>query len=89
MPKIICVKCEVQCQILKNGVPLIEMFLDPPQPYKILSSDKWQCPICKHEILAGISEYGSEHFQEIFPKALEKAKEYNPVYSYEHKRLKE
>lgn len=73
MPKQICVKCSVEFKIEKNSVMVVEMFSDPPQPYKIWSADMWKCPTCGAEIIAGFGHQAvAEHFQEKFDDVLNK-----------------
>jgi len=61
MPMLVCVKCKRQLRVEKNGVDAIEFtpihtkegnFLRL-EPYRIFSSDKWKCPSCDFEVLAG------------------------------------
>jgi len=88
--KTICVKCEVEYKIVKNGNPVIEMFSNPPQPYKIWSADKWQCPICYHQIISGFAFNPiAEHFEDGFDAILDKVKKTkSTIYSYEVKEIK-
>lgn len=81
MPKMICCKCQVELQIEKNGVNVVEMFSKPPQPYKIWSADLWKCPKCDNEIVAGFGMQPiSEHFRDDFSGILERVKESGNVY---------
>ena len=74
MPKSICVKCEVEIVLVKNGIFVIEMFLHPPQPYKIWSADLWECPTCQHQTVVGFGVTPlAEHFEDKFPAILERA----------------
>lgn len=84
--KTICRTCQVQYKIEKNGAPVIEMFQDPPQPYKIWQADLLRCPGCGHWIATGFGDGPiGEHFQDDFAKILAKAEAHPLVtYSYEH-----
>ena len=75
MPKIICVKDEIEYQIEKSGGYVIEYFGSPARPYKIWMSDGWKCPVCGHVIMAGFGNGPiSEHHQESFQDVLETLK---------------
>lgn len=85
MRKPTCVKCQIGMKFTESGTWCITMFGDPPQPYQIWSSDKYRCPVCSSEILAGYAERPiAEHFQETFDIALEKAMNGSHVIQYEH-----
>ena len=45
--KPVCVKCGLEMNISEIGVNVIEMFQDPPQPYKAWSGDQFSCPNCE------------------------------------------
>jgi hypothetical protein len=67
MPKMVCVKCEVEFQCEKNGVKVIELMNHNQSPYKIWDTDKWKCPICGIEVIAGFAQAPlMEHYQEGF-----------------------
>jgi hypothetical protein len=51
MPKLVCLKCNCLFKIEKNGMSAIEMVRG--EPYEMSSADKWKCPGCGMEILAG------------------------------------
>ena len=53
MPKMVCVKCEVEFQVGKNGVKVLEMMNQNTAPYKLWDADKWKCPVCGVEVIAG------------------------------------
>jgi len=73
MAKAICVYCQTEFKIIKTGAYVIDMFLQPPQPYKIWSADVWGCPRCGKQIVQG---FGSkplyEHFEENFKENLDR-----------------
>lgn len=85
MPKIICTTCQTDYKIYKNGIYVIEMFLNSPQPYRIWSADLWKCRGCGNEVVNGFGNNPlAEHFQDDFQDMLEIAKfSENPVYIYE------
>ena len=66
MPKITCVKCNVDYLIKENGVAAIDMAYDPPQPYRVTGADRWECPCCGAQVLAGFANVGVEHFYDNF-----------------------
>lgn len=72
MTKMVCVECELQYRTSRVGVPVIELFGNPPKPYKLWSADVWVCPGCNHEVVGGWSS-PHEHFQDGFEQLLDKA----------------
>lgn len=85
MPKLVCVECQIQYRLVKSGNKVIDMFLYPPQPYKVRNGDRWECPNCGHQIIAGFSELPlAEHYQDDFSGVLGLALEdENTIYCYE------
>jgi len=83
MPKLACVKCQVEYVQIGIGVYAIETFLDK-EPYKIWRADMWACPKCRHKVLDG---YGKNpiamHFEEKFQEVLLEAKEGTHVFIHE------
>ena len=63
MPKLACCKCGVSLVPENNGVYVIELFTKEEIPYKIWHADRWKCPICGKEIMAGYGQNPiSEHY---------------------------
>ena len=85
MPKLVCVPCKRDYKIIKSGNYVVEMFLDPPQPYKIQNGDRWECPKCGHQIIAGFAHGPlAEHFQDNFGTLLIKVEaDENTIHCYE------
>lgn len=54
MPKLVCIKCHCLFKIEKNGISAVEMVRD--KPYEMSDADKWKCPKCGIEILAGFGK---------------------------------
>ena len=52
MPKLVCIKCEVELKPEHNGVKVAELFQRNEAIYKVWTADKWKCPICGVEIVA-------------------------------------
>jgi hypothetical protein len=75
MPKIVCVKDHIQCEVIKVGVEVIDMFSDPPQPYKITPADAYKCPVCGIVILAGFAEGSTFRHDPHFDEKLSTLKE--------------
>lgn len=72
--KPVCIPCQKEYRIDKNGVYVIETFGHPPKPYKIWSADRWICPSCGHQLLSGFGQGPlAEHFGYDFPDRLHKA----------------
>jgi len=84
---VVCVKCEIGYKIKKNGAYLIEMFCEPPQPYKIWMCDIWKCPKCNREVVKGFGSTPiAEHFQANFNRILAgvlESKDSVVIYEYE------
>ena len=59
MPKSVCVICEIELRPKENGVIVVEMFDNPPKPYKIWSADLWKCSVCGLEVVLG---FGNKPF---------------------------
>jgi hypothetical protein len=74
MNKLICVHCQTEFRVKSNDVYLVEMFNDPPRPYKIWSADSWECPGCGSVVLSGFSQECWEHFETDFAYHLEMIK---------------
>lgn len=89
MPKITCVQCEVDYKIVKSGNYVIDMFLDPPQSCKIQNGDRWECPVCGHQVVAGYAQMPlSEHYQDNFEQLLEQVKSHSmTIHCYEFENL--
>jgi hypothetical protein len=47
----VCVKCECELKPEKNGVQVVEIV--DGNPYQVWDADKWKCPKCGVEIMAG------------------------------------
>jgi hypothetical protein len=70
MPKLVCCQCKVHLRPEKNGNIFIETF-SSGAPGLIWDSDRWKCPGCGVEILAGFGrEPIKEHWQEGFDTVL-------------------
>lgn len=57
MPKMVCIKCQTELEVLKIGVYVVTMMYDGtrPQPYKIWEADLWKCATCDTRIVAGFA----------------------------------
>jgi len=67
MPKMVCQKCKVEFRPKKNGVYVVEMYSDPPRPYRVWSADAWECPGCEHVVIAGFGNFPMmEHYESRF-----------------------
>ena len=74
MPKLVCVKDEVELLPFHNGTIVVEMASFGP--YKVWNADAWKCPICGFEIIAGFGNnpLRSDHYSPDFPEWLENTK---------------
>jgi hypothetical protein len=66
----ICVKCEIDLVPHINGIVIIDMAYDPPEPQAVINSDMWTCPVCGFFVLAGM---GQKQYDE---EAIKYAEEY-------------
>lgn len=78
---IFCARCLRDLRPEKNGVYLLEMAGDPPQPYALWHADLWTCPECKTRIISG---YGGSPVRcsegERFKTELKRARESRWLY---------
>ena len=87
MPAPTCVQCQVGFDRIKSGIFLVEMFNDPPRPYKVWHADLWECQKCEEQIVSGYGQGPlSEHFQEHFDSGLANLKEQGAVIIYQYER---
>ncbi len=71
MPKIVCIKCEVEYRPEKNGVNVEEMASFGS--YKLWSADLLKCPKCGNEIIGAFANRPfAEHFEDGYKKVLKK-----------------
>ena len=70
-----------------NGVIVVEMFNDPPQPYKIWFADSKKCLGCGNKVVLDFANLPlAEHFQAGFATTLDDVLRHSDVpvfYSYE------
>lgn len=60
----VCVSCEVEMLPVKNGV-VIEYVIESIGSAELVHGDKYQCPTCRNQIVAGIARHSfSSHWQE-------------------------
>jgi hypothetical protein len=71
MPKLVCVKCQIELRPSVNGVTVIEMASFGP--YKVWAADEWECPGCGQKIISGFSNepIRQDHYADDFPQWLE------------------
>lgn len=70
--KPVCVECEVEFVIDRNGVVIEEMAFVPPEPYLLWRGDRYVCPKCGRKIIIGIAKksFASRHDDD-FAKVVE------------------
>jgi predicted RNA-binding Zn-ribbon protein involved in translation (DUF1610 family) len=80
MPKMICVKCEVELRPEENGVKVKELFHRNTAVYRVWDADLWQCPKCGLQVVVGFGERPiTEHYQDDFQKILGFVEEHEHV----------
>ena len=90
MPRLLCVKDQINLRPHKNETYVIEMAHFGP--CKIWMADTWKCPACGIEVVAGFGEKPiSEHFQDNFGKWIEQitTDKERVEYDYEYPRKEE
>lgn len=75
MSKYVCVNCGLAMHPEENGFRATEMMdKEKTKPYKVWDTDKWKCPQCGIEILAGFGQNPlSEHYRDDFEELTESA----------------
>ena len=64
---------------------VVDMFSQPPKPYRITHADLFECPLCKTQIVSGFALKSlAEHYEDKFERWLQKAGEGTCVYNYEY-----
>lgn len=85
MPKPVCIHCQVEFEVEKCGILVLEMASFGV--YKVWAADVLKCPGCATEIIYGYGQnpLRQDHFAEDFPAWLEeqKAKAERVEYIYE------
>ena len=56
MPKLTCVKCNIDLRPETNGVKVVELMNKDTEIYKIWHADLWKCPTCQVEIVGGFAQ---------------------------------
>ena len=86
--KMICQKCQCELRPVENGVRVIEMAGDPPEPYRLYSADLWGCKGCGFKVVTDFGKPWSQ-FDKDFDEALEKARAFpgTIVYNYERPQM--
>ena len=86
MKRPICLKCQMEMRIVRVGVTVVEMFLDPPEPYRVWNADVVECPMCKNRVATGFSIKPIYHHND--PRCQEAVEEAvaneNAVFVYEY-----
>ncbi|MBA7660477.1 hypothetical protein ES703_68479 [subsurface metagenome] len=85
MRRPICTLCRVEFRPLENGINVIDIFSQPPKPYRVTYADLFECPVCRNQIVSGFaSKPWAEHHEDKFEYWLQKALEGTHVYNYEY-----
>lgn len=50
---VMCIGCGVEMSVDEIGIVVIETYLDPPMPYKLIHGDRYVCPGCGKAVVAG------------------------------------
>jgi len=82
--RLVCVKCEVELRPEKNGVVVPVMFMENTKVYEIYRADKWMCPKCGYEVVAGFGKLPmAEHFKDKCEEIVKQMKENDAVVIYD------
>lgn len=68
MPRITCVKCEIEMSPKKNDVPFLETTGLEKKPYRLWSADLWWCELCGAQVVHG---YSKKPLMESFQKGFD------------------
>ena len=79
-----CVNCNIDMYPSRNGAWVIDMCMDPPEPYKVWACDLWKCRICGNEIASGFSNHGVRREEMNFRTTLEQALKGRHVFNFEY-----
>ena len=72
--KDICVQCGLEMRIGQVGVAVIELYLNPPEPYTLTYADTRVCPNCGREVVCPSSAAPTiEHHDAKFADEMAKA----------------
>jgi len=74
----ICVKCQKEYKVKKQGVitELMTTFSGKLTSFELYDSDLWECPVCGHQIIGGFGQLPfAQHFEENYQKILKKVGE--------------
>jgi len=67
------------------GLTVVEMFLNPPRPYRLWAADTCECPVCGAVVTWGDARQPfAQHWQDDFQERLAAIPEEKRVYCYEH-----
>ena len=81
----VCVQCQTEMKAKEIGVTIVEMFGDPPRPYKLWAADARECPVCGAVVTWGDTRRPfAQHFEKDFQGRLKAIPEEKRVYCYEH-----
>ena len=85
MRRPICVKCRIEFRPVENGVTVVDMFSQPPKPYRMWQADLFECPICKTQIVSGFADKAlAYHHESVFEHWLQTPGRCSRVYNYEY-----
>ena len=81
----VCVQCQTEMKVKEIGITIVEMFDNPPRPYKLWAADARECPVCGAVMTWGHAELPfARHGQDDFQARLKAIPEEKRVYCYEH-----
>jgi len=49
--KDICVQCGLEMKVGQVGVAVVQLYMDPPEPYTLTYADTRECPNCHREVV--------------------------------------
>lgn len=49
--KDICVQCGLEMRVGQVGVAVVQLYMDPPEPYTLTYADTRECPNCGREVV--------------------------------------
>ena len=81
--KPVCADCSIDMFPDRNGAWVIDMCMDPPEPYKVWAADRWACPVCNRKIMSGFSNHGVRREEDNFLELLNRALRGEYIFNFE------
>jgi hypothetical protein len=72
--KDICIQCGLEMKVGQVGIAVVQLYMNPPEPYTLTYADTRECPNCHREVVCPSSAAPTiEHHDPRFSKEIAKA----------------